>query len=96
MAKPAVSRARAIANDIVASRVSPVEGANRIYGECFEYNAHLTGDEAVDAIGWFGGLADEWEEVQDSPEERAAADARIIEAAAEFLRLTGPTASSAQ
>jgi len=94
MAKPAVSRARALANDIVAGRVSPIEGANRIYGECFDYDAHLTGNQAVDAIGWFGGLADEWEEVQDSPEGRAAADARIIEAAAEFLQLTEHSASS--
>jgi hypothetical protein len=87
--KAAVLKAHALAREIVAGIISPIDGASRIYWECFDYDAHNTGDEAVDAIGWFGGLADEWEEVQDVADARQKADARILDAAREYLQNDG-------
>jgi hypothetical protein len=85
----ALERAATYASEILSGIRSPVDGARRIWWDCFNpfFSDYLEGTDLIDALGEFVGLADDWEQRQDNESYRAEVEARIRSAAAGYLRL---------
>ncbi|HXA29688.1 MAG TPA: hypothetical protein VN193_13190 [Candidatus Angelobacter sp.] len=85
----ALERAATFAADILSGSRSPIDGARRIWWDSFNptFGDYLEGNDLVDALGAFVGLADDWEQRQDNEADRVAVEARIRSAAAGYLQL---------
>ena len=85
----ALLRAGDIARAIVEGKMAPYEGAHAVAGDamvtCHDYLNE--GIDAMDNVGAFGALADDYEEAMGKPEELRQIDSQLLEVARDLLQL---------
>jgi hypothetical protein len=87
--RTAIDAAVTQAHEILNGAVTPADGARRIWWESFNrlYDQYLEGNELIDSLALFVGLADEWEEAQGNVDARQRVDQQIIAAARNLVEL---------
>lgn len=84
----AVRRVVAAAEDIVAGRLRPIDGARLIEAVFADWlELYQAGNELIDAMAVFAARSDEWEELFDNVDRRAAIESSIVEEAIAYLEL---------